>query len=560
MVKLRKAILMGSLIAAIVFVSACSKTETPSATATEPAKQTNDNSTASNDSNDPLAKYDPPIEMTTWRIVNSTFKFKNGETIDNNVWYKAYKDQLGINVKNIWTVNDTNGSGEQKVNVSIASGDIPDVMEVTPTQFKQLYDAGLAEDLTNAYNKYGSPLLKSIVEMDPNTLKAAYLNGKLMALPNPYPAIEHARVLFVRADWLKNLNLPEPKTMQDVYTISKAFTTMDPDKNGKNDTFGLGINKDITGGGVADIQGFANGFHAYPDYWIKDSSGKIAYGSIQPEMKAVLAKLNEMFKNGELDKEFGVKDTTQLGKDMAAGKIGMEFGQWWNPTSPLQAAVENDPKADWRSYPIVSVDDKPALAATGNPSGNFYVVKKGAKHPEAAVKMMNLYVEKLYGETKELNKYQINDGIELFKYGVVRGGPPNKNLNIMEKVGEALNSKDTSQLNDEMKTFYDMILKFRGGDVKGWTGEALYGPNGSTHILDKYMKEKLTYPTQFFGPPTKSQPKVAPTLKTLQLEKFTKIIMGQDPVDSFDKFVEDWKKLGGDQWTQEVNEWAASNK
>ncbi|TDG00708.1 extracellular solute-binding protein [Paenibacillus piri] len=547
---------IASLICCLAVTAACSNNEP----AAPKAASGNGKEAGKTESADPLGKYDPPIEMTTWRVVNSSFKFTNGETINDNVWYRAYKDLLGINLKNIWTVNDTNGSGDQKINVSIASNDIPDVMEVNPTQFKQLVDADLAEDLTKIYEQTASPLLKSIVEMDPNTLKAAFLNGKLMAMPNPYPAIEHARVLWVRADWLKNVNLPAPKTMQDVYAISKAFATMDPDKNGKNDTFGLAVNKDITTGGIADIQGFANGFHAYPDYWIKDSSGKLAFGSIQPEMKNVLAKLNELYKNGEIDKEFGVKDTTQIGKDAAAGKIGLEFGQWWNPTLPLQSVVDNDPKADWKAYPLVSVDDKPALAATGNPSGNFYVAKKGSKHPEAVIKMMNLYVEKLYGKTQEPTKYQLNDGIEVFKYGAVRGGPPTKNLNIMEKVGEALKTKDTSQLNDEMKSFYESILKFRAGDPKGWTGEALYGPEGSTRILDKYMKEKLTMPTAFFGPPTKSQAKVQQTLKKLQLEKFTKIILGQDPVDSFDKFVDDWKKLGGDQWTQEVNEWAQANK
>ena len=40
---------------------------------------------------------------------------------------------------------------------------------------------------------------------------------------------------------------------------------------------------------------------------------------------------------------------------------------------------------------------------------------------------------------------------------------------------------------------------------------------------------------------------------------FIKIILGE-PIDAFDKFVEDWKKLGGDQMTQEVNDWYASTK
>lgn len=40
----------------------------------------------------------------------------------------------------------------------------------------------------------------------------------------------------------------------------------------------------------------------------------------------------------------------------------------------------------------------------------------------------------------------------------------------------------------------------------------------------------------------------------MQNEVFVKIILGES-IDTFDQFVEDWKKLGGDQITQEVNEW-----
>ncbi|MNL80521.1 hypothetical protein D3C87_2073990 [compost metagenome] len=43
-------------------------------------------------------------------------------------------------------------------------------------------------------------------------------------------------------------------------------------------------------------------------------------------------------------------------------------------------------------------------------------------------------------------------------------------------------------------------------------------------------------------------------------EVFFKIIMNQVSVDEFDKFVADWKKLGGDQITKEVNDWYAKNK
>ncbi|MFS0778212.1 hypothetical protein ABC255_19705 [Neobacillus sp. 3P2-tot-E-2] len=40
----------------------------------------------------------------------------------------------------------------------------------------------------------------------------------------------------------------------------------------------------------------------------------------------------------------------------------------------------------------------------------------------------------------------------------------------------------------------------------------------------------------------------------MELEMVTKIILGES-IGEFDKFVENWKKLGGDDITKEVNEW-----
>lgn len=46
----------------------------------------------------------------------------------------------------------------------------------------------------------------------------------------------------------------------------------------------------------------------------------------------------------------------------------------------------------------------------------------------------------------------------------------------------------------------------------------------------------------------------------MEKQVYTKIIYGEEPIKAFDKFVEDWKANGGDQITQEINEWYQSVK
>ena len=46
--------------------------------------------------------------------------------------------------------------------------------------------------------------------------------------------------LLIRKDWLDNLGLEVPTTLDELFDVMYAFTYNDPDGNGKNDTWGYG--------------------------------------------------------------------------------------------------------------------------------------------------------------------------------------------------------------------------------------------------------------------------------------------------------------------------------
>jgi multiple sugar transport system substrate-binding protein len=58
------------------------------------------------------------------------------------------------------------------------------------------------------------------------------------------PLTAQSFALFVRKDWRAKLGLPVPKSWDDVRAMAVAFTTQDPDGDGKADTYGL----DVPGG------------------------------------------------------------------------------------------------------------------------------------------------------------------------------------------------------------------------------------------------------------------------------------------------------------------------
>ncbi len=66
---------------------------------------------------------------------------------------------------------------------------------------------------------------------------ATDLHGQAYAVP--FSA--QANVLLVRKDWLDRLGLQPPRTWDELAAVAKAFTTRDPDGDGRADTYGLAV-------------------------------------------------------------------------------------------------------------------------------------------------------------------------------------------------------------------------------------------------------------------------------------------------------------------------------
>jgi putative aldouronate transport system substrate-binding protein len=213
--------------------------------------------------------------------------------------------------------------------------------------------------------------------------------------------------------------------MNDVLAISKAFAEMDPDRNGKNDTYGLALTSYLFDP-VAGVSGFMAGYGAYPNLWVKDVLGKLVYGGIQPEVKTALKALQDMYRTGQLDKEFDIKDGLKVQRDVTNGKIGMTYGEQWS-SFWVQGSREQNPNAEWQAFPIVSLKGDPPKVPLPFTTDQFYVVRKDYKHPEAIVKLINLHLEKNWGSTAEYKTYY-STPLPVWKLSPVTPFPDRKNL------------------------------------------------------------------------------------------------------------------------------------
>ena len=164
--------------------------------------------------------YEETVTISTVLPENAGIQFAEGDSYDDNPWYRAYKDWFNIEVVNDWVSNDY----DTKLNLTIADKSIPDVFCVDAQQLRQLKEADMIYDLTDIFDEYASDLLKGYMEKESDTFETGHLDGKLYGIPQlSYGIIDQPNQIWIRKDWKENLNLEDPQTMDDVIAIAKAF-------------------------------------------------------------------------------------------------------------------------------------------------------------------------------------------------------------------------------------------------------------------------------------------------------------------------------------------------
>ena len=79
--------------------------------------------------------------------------------------------------------------------------------------------------------------------------------------------------------------------------------------------------------------------------------------------------------------------------------------------------------------------------------------------------------------------------------------------------------------------------------------------------ITRRVDEGSLFVDNFVAAPTPTMVDRWGTLEELKITTFTRIIVGDLDLESgFAEFVEDWKKLGGDQITEEVSDWYRANQ
>lgn len=517
-----------------------------------------------------MTPYEEPLEISLGISINLSRAFPDGDGYENNDWSRYFQDQLNIRLKLAFTTSDLT----DKVNSIIATGDLPDVLQVTADQLKMLSSAGLIrDDIYEVYEQHAGSAIRQLVQGFDETavIEGCSFDGRMMGLPilNASPG-EKAVVVWIRKDWLDNLGMELPKSYADLRAIMEAFTKNDPDRNGVDDTTGLVFCKGMWNQHFR-MDGFFNIFGAFPyqGYWVSDpqDESKAVYGAFQPEVKAALQELNSLYQEGILDNDFAIYDENTAKAVVCSGQCGVVFAGAYSPNTFLYASVENDPNADWVAVPVPGLESETTPVTAMLPIRSYLVFRKDFEHPEAVFKMINAYYDLCYSEDTTQETYdtyvstsQGNSSFTAFSiypWGYFQ--PVFQNERSALYINSGVKSTDPT-LPSFARSFADGVERYEAGDRTMWRWYRFFGPQSGHMVTSRYISEGLYAYNRWYGPSTDTMSEKMSLIYDLVQEMILKIIMGQESIDAFEDYRETAYALGLDMITDEVNTWLAEHE
>ncbi|WP_217592579.1 extracellular solute-binding protein [Cohnella sp. GbtcB17] len=418
-----------------------------------------------------------------------------------------------------------NNDFNNKYNVLAASDDIPDISRLGSFDYQKYVDQGLFLELSEYVDKFG-PNLKQAIK--PELWELTKYKGKQYVIPYENQAGKEVPV--VRADWLESLGLKMPANLDEFEAMLKAFTFDDPDKNGKNDTYGLGSANTYAEsfmpifGAYGIAPGFIGGSTPMASY-AKDD--KITPVAVSPEYKAALEYIKKLWDGKVVDPELFTIKPDQAQQKLAQGKIGY-FNAWWSiaPQQLMQQLKMKEivPNAKWEpiSPGIAGPEGKSGMYSFGT-VGAALAISAKVKNPEAAIKFLD------YLATDE--------GWELSHYGIK---------------GTHYTSVTEPRTPEGQKAFDEKWLDplsqlVSRGDLTGKASAATTDPVQieNNRFIDAASKYTL-YQDAFYGIPlTEEEQTYGPDVAKYEEEMLIKFVTGTEPLSKWDEYVETWKKKGG---------------
>lgn len=505
----------------------------------------------------PLGKYPELVTYTLGQMKGTNnSNLPEGQTYEDNAYTRYLKKTLNVQNKNIFMESEERY--DEALNILVKDRNLPDIFLVSDREtLEELVENDLIEDLTEVYKSCASDKIQEMYESYGKELLASgTFDGKLFALPET--AIDDgSQLLWLRRDWMEQLGVKEPKTLDEALSVIRAFQENRMGAEEGEDPVGLVCDPGLVGtvSTSYSVDSVFEMFGAYPQQWIKNADGEIVYGSLTEETKEALGYLRELYKQGILDPDFALRAQNNIRDLVVNGKCGAFFGLWWTPNNPLMDEYRKNKETDWEPYYLTADAKRTVEVYSTFWDSKYVVVRKGYEHPEIVMKILSVLFD--------YSRYEAEDADEVNSYFALNVDPTARPLMInvdyneatymvTRHIREALYSPGDAKTREDLSaieaSYFDACREYLGAEVPSVEAWAAY--------KSRISAVGLLVDANYHAPEKKylgdGDGEIPQTLRSLEKKAFIQIIMGKKPVSSFDSFVEEWYRKGGDSLTERV--------
>lgn len=352
-----------------------------------------------------------------------------GKTPEEDALFSQEIQRLtGIEVELVHPTADYN----EKLLADLAAGVEYDLIYTNKDTVDTFVEDGILTDLTERIAN--SAILSNPTVIPDAEWELVNYDGTYYTVFNKF---EGARMLTVRQDWLDQLGLEAPETLDEVYNTMVAFRDQDPAGNGEGATLGLAL------AGTYDIQPFLSSEGILPGYVEVDGKRTIPWAS--EAAIPVYEWLANLYAEGLLDPNFATATTADARNLFLTDKVG--FVSYWDTWVGLfnNARQTEDPATTFEAVGIAATSnaDGDIILSRGQPS--VWVIPTNAQDPDTAFQFLEWW-HTIPGITLGSlgildNDYTVTDGVyELTdlgaEHGMDHGQPTPQNTNWVNPIGE----------------------------------------------------------------------------------------------------------------------------
>lgn len=466
-----------------------------------------------------------PLELTYWVEMNANTSMSL-QNYNESLFYQELEKRTGVKVN---FQHPPAGNAAEQFNLMIASGRYPDVIEYGWVNYPGGPEKAIHDNVIIPLNdliENHAPNLKAYLDANPDIKKMMTTDeGNLYVFPSIGMVSNSSRGLVLRADWLKDLGLEPPETIDEWTHVLREFK----EKKGATAPLTFALN-DLNPDHFNGAYGISKQFFQV--------DGVVKYGSYEPVYKDYLAQMKAWYDEGLIDRDFATQDGNSRDAKITNGTAGASIAFASSGMGGWLAAMENDPDYDLvaAQHPVLNKGDEPYIFYGTSPfrSTGAAAITTANKNPEKTAE----WLDYLYSEEGHLLK---TFGVEGVTYEIDADG----NIQWTDLI---LNNPDGLNVNQAQSKYTRMTAASPGfvadprADVPG-RPQIDHAMQTWSKYIDNWKQRAM--------PPLSETPEEAQEIAsimaevdTYRREMFLRFVMGLEPLENFDNYRNQLKNMG----------------